>query len=204
MTDTKETAPAPTSGVGDFCQAVRGFNGTIKKLFTRAAGNHDDAVLMLSSFDAYEQQFTKLLAKVESSYQLANVSARGSVNELMDMQAVTVLMKNAETAAEKSIGSKIGAGFFKWIGKIITEIKKLIFFILDHIFPNLPKWVRELILLIDQIINSILEILAGILGFKRAAVADELSQGEVHFMNEMSALQRWQNSSTIGASENDD
>ena len=43
---------------------------------------------------------------------------------------------------------------------------------------------------LDELVNLLLSLLGGIFGFNRMALAAEMSQAEVHYLNEMAALQR--------------
>ena len=103
------------------------------------------------------------------------------MERLLKMTSGPTLVKSLKGALP-SIGSVVGK---MGIGGIITEIKKIIDFILQYLLPDLPNWIHQLILLIDEIINDILS--GGIIKIKNA-----LSQAEQNFLAELTGLARLQ------------
>ena len=97
-----------------------------------------------------------------------------------------LFVKQGDTVTEDEIlfeiaTDKVDSEIPSPVAGIIKEIKKIIYFILQTFFPNLPKWVWELILLIDQIINDILG--GGIIKIKNA-----LSEAEINYLAELKGL----------------
>ena len=97
-----------------------------------------------------QEQFDGIASFLRENIENESENTKSEINQLVIKSAGISMTKSAQKISLnlKSIFSKLG------LNRIIKEIKKLIFFILDLI--NAPKWIRKILLIIDQILNDLL------------------------------------------------
>lgn len=207
MPDKPNPGPAGGDGGKDlasFLEAANGFVSNVSDLMIKAAGKDEDAVLISGTTEVVIEQFKAVTDRVAEAYEGANAAARIDTDELIALQHGVALVKAGETTARKALLQRVGGGFFAWISQYLTEIKKLIRFIIKAIFGRVPKWYDELETLIDELWDLIVSILGGILGLKRDSIAREQSLRAVNTKNELAALERLQAASDSTTDEDDD
>jgi hypothetical protein len=191
MADTKiPPAQGDQNPFKDFIDSVRVFVDSSMSDLIKSAGNDEDAPLVQSTAETIQKQFIKVLDETSKYYSETNSMARANANDFLHIQSGTELVKSLTATTKKMANAKFGKGFFTWLAKNITEIKKLIGMILEFIWPAAAKWWDKISVFLDELVNLLLSLLGGIFGFNRMALAAEMSQAEVHYLNEMAALQR--------------
>ena len=137
MADTKIP---PTQGdqnpFNDFIASVRDFVDSSMSDLVKSAGKDEDAPLVQSTAETIQKQFIKVLDETSKYYAETNSMARANANDFLHVQSGTDLVKSLTATTKKMANAKFGKGFFTWLAKNITEIKKLIGMILGHKLIN--------------------------------------------------------------------
>jgi len=93
----------------------------------------------------------------------------------------------------KSAG--FGGKFLKWLVKWFQEIKKVIEELLsllgDMLGFTVPAWVHKLLLILDQIFNALVELLADVFGLDVGRFSSEISKSEQNYLMERAAFERF-------------
>ncbi|WP_452222199.1 hypothetical protein [Lacinutrix salivirga] len=94
-------------------------------------------------------QFKEVSELIMNSFNNGSAQEKKDATDLLRTASGLELVKSAKSISKnlKSISSKLG------LNSIIKEIKKLILFLLDLF--NAPKWLIDIILIIDQILNAL-------------------------------------------------
>ncbi len=173
MADVKPTKTL----LQEFLESIEQIPGDLVAAALKSSENEDEKAIINAFAPTLVNQFRELSTYITEISYSASKQTLVEVERLLKMTSGVSLVKSLKVALP-SIGSIIGK---LGIAGIIKEIKKIIYFILQTFFPNLPKWVWELILLIDQIINDILG--GGIIKIKNA-----LSEAEINYLAELKGL----------------
>lgn len=183
------------AGEGDplaaFFTATLSFVSNVTKDMVKACGNDPDADLIQANASLVQNHLQKLFARTSEVYSGANQATRATVAEYLALADGVFMASTGEKTARSSIAKGLfGGGFFSWISKYLTEIKKIIRFIVTLIFRRVPDWLEDLLVLIDEIWGMISELLGGVFGFNRREIAKDISSGEINSLNEVAAMQR--------------
>lgn len=193
--------PTPSEGADDgreldaFMSAVISFASNIGKAATKAGGDGDESVVIGHNAMLVERNFAKVRGFTKENFSRLNAQDRVVLNEFLAMTDATEMARSGEKLAVQQLRSgRVGKGILTWISKYLTEIKKLIGWILGLFNGGKPpKWWTKIEQLIDELWNMLVELLGMIFGFDASALARELSQGEVNYLNEQLAVARLQN-----------
>ncbi len=155
----------------------------------KSTTDKDYQVVVTTFLNPLQEQFDGIASYLREKIINESENTKLEINELVVKSAGIPMVKSAQKISLnlKSIFSKFG------LNRIIKEIKKLIFFILDLL--NAPKWIRKILLIIDQILNDLL-------GWDLPETEKEvLSMYEQAFYKELAAQNVYLN--TIQKDEND-
>jgi len=188
-------AERANTGEGDplaaFFAATLSFVSNVTQDMVKACGNDPDADLIRTNGALVQNHLEKLFARTSEVYAGANAATRATVSEYLAVSDGVFVAATGEKTARSSLAKGIfGGGFFSWISKYLTEIKKIIRFIVTLIFHRVPDWLEDLLVLIDEIWGMIAELLGGVFGFNRREIARDISSGEINSLNEIAAMQR--------------
>lgn len=147
-------------------------NGALKAM------DDEDGKMVINAYSkSLKNQFVSIANLIqEQEKKISKETIRGA-EELL-----TVTSGVALTQEVKSLAGNLGSNIAK-IGLvgIIQMIKKIIKWLIKHIFPNLPPWINELIDLIDEILNEFF-------GIGSPKLANVLSQKEQNYLSELTKL----------------
>ncbi|MDZ4376096.1 MAG: hypothetical protein U1C74_32345 [Phenylobacterium sp.] len=177
--------------LGAFFAATLSFVSNVTKDMVKACGSDPDADLIQTNGSLVQNHLQKLFSRTSEAYAGTNQATRAAVGEYLALADGVFVASTGEKTARSSLAKGIfGGGFFSWISKYLTEIKKIIRFIVRLIFGRVPDWLEELLVLIDQIWGMLAELLGGVFGFNRREIARDISSGEINSLNEIAAMQR--------------
>lgn len=189
LADTKAPPEGGSSGLDNFLNEATKFVEGVLQDIVRAVGDHDDAPLIVSHGVALQAQFANVATHVRETVTAGSADARRQVDDLMRVQAVTLMAQTGRAAFRTTAASgRFGDGIFAWIESHFEEIKKIIEMIAELL--KVGDWFKGLLQVIDQILKLILGLLGRILGRSQARISEELSAMEVQFWNEIGARKR--------------
>lgn len=201
----KTATPGDADALNAFFNSTLSFVSNISKDMVRACGADPDADLIQANATIVQNQFQKLVDRALSGHAGANQGVKAAVAEFLSVADGVSLAGVGEKTARASIAKGLfGGGFFSWISKHLTEIKKIFREIFRLIFHGVPEWLETILTLIDELWNMISELLGGVFGFSRREIARDISSGEVNSLNEIAATQRLRAASMeLDASDDD-
>lgn len=165
----------------DFLESLEQVPNDVVKAALRASADEDEKMIINSFAPTIINQFRELSLHITEMASFASRQKIADVEKLLKMTSGVSLVKNLKLALP-SIGSIIGK---LGIDGIIKEIKKIIRFLLEILHINLPNWVDELIILIDQ-------IFAAIFGGSSIKMKTALSQSEQNYLAELTQFSKLQ------------
>jgi hypothetical protein len=205
MPETPPKADAtPPNPLEDFLTAAEAFVKNVSAAMLKAAGDHEDGVLIDGTSRVVIAQFASVCQEVRGSYRTTNAAARREVDKLLSIQQGALLARTGEDTAKAALSKGPGGGFFGWVSQYLEEIKKLIRFIVELIMGHMPSWLEKLLALIDELWDMISSLLSGVFGLKQIDVANEISARAVNTMNELAALARLEAARKGSRSDNGD
>jgi hypothetical protein len=189
-----ETPPKKDSGgsnpLEEFLNAAESFVANVSAAMLKAAGDHENSVLIDGTSKVIVAQFASITQEVRASYRTANLAAREETDHFLSIQQGTLLARTGEETATVALRTSARKGFFSWVSQHLEEIKKLIKFIVKLIFRRVPGWLEDLLLLIDELWNLIVSLLSEVFGISMRETAADISARTVNTMNELAALER--------------
>jgi len=187
-----------TKGGGDrhanpldsFLSAANCFVANTFAALARSSGHSHDSDLLEANVETLVEQFRRMTAKVQHSYDGVNTRIRVEIDEFLELQQGRMIACNTERTAAAVMAKGVSEGFLIWLARNLQEIKKIIRMILRIIFHGVPAWYDDIALLIDELAHIILSLFAALSGLNASRVASELSKGEQNFWAEQAALDR--------------
>ncbi|MXP08745.1 hypothetical protein [Pseudoblastomonas halimionae] len=138
--------------------------------------------------------FKRVAQYIESNYERLGRQDRLALNEFLELSGGPEMISSGEKIALERISARsVGTSVLNWISEYLTEIKKLIGWILGLFNGGTPpNWWTKLEQLIDEIWRMLIKLLGAIFGFDTSQLAREMSQSEVNYLNEQAAVARLQ------------
>lgn len=140
-----------------------------------ATDNEDEKAIIRAYATALNVQFNEISQLLIESGERAPLQSQAEVERFIRVSAALDLVEGAKAIAGNIASTAGRIGLFG----IFQEIKKIIKFILELL--NLPPWLNDLILLLDQIVKNML-------GLGSRSMAETLSRMEQNFLAELSEL----------------
>ncbi|HEU4883328.1 MAG TPA: hypothetical protein VFT45_13800 [Longimicrobium sp.] len=169
----------PENLLDPFLGLLERFIATYTDGVRRALGEHELGEIADTVSEALRHQVHELGAFMrEGVPRMSGQSAR-EVNQVLRMQGGDILLRGATQAALGPLSPEKLLG----LDEIFNEIKKIIRKLLQLIFPNLPKWFDEFILILDQLFRLLSSLL-----FPKVKLP--LHKSEVQFLRELYELGR--------------
>lgn len=173
MTNKKEA----NSLINQFAENLIAIPGLIIEGALNAMEDEGGKVVIEAYSKSFKNQFLNIANLIkEQQSKVSKETLRGAEELLMVTSGVDLTKEvKAVTANLNSNIAKIGL-----VG-IIQMIKKIIKWLIQHIFKKLPRWINSLIDLIDEILNEFF-------GIGNPTLANILSQKEQNYSSELAKL----------------
>lgn len=165
----------------EFSELLEQIPNDFLKAALKNSEDEDHKAIINSFAPTLTNQFKELSLHLNEISSIAPKQKLVEAEKLLKMTSGIPLVQNLKLALP-SIGSIIGK---LGIAGIIEEIKKIIKFLLKLLHINLPGWVDELLILIDQIIHHIM-------GGSSIKVMTALSQKEQNYLAELTHFAKLQ------------
>ncbi|WP_396596431.1 hypothetical protein [Dokdonia sp. R86516] len=157
------------------------------------AEDEDEKAVIQSFAPSLNNQIFELNQFIRESAKKSSKQQERDVLEVLKISSGVSLAKNAK-GMFPSIGSLVGK---LGIDRIIKEIKKVIYAIIELIGIKLPEW-------FDKIINLIDEIIAFILSGGSSRMMTTLSIQEQNYLNELTQLAKLEQAHQFKFQEDED
>lgn len=210
MPDEKNRPPkTPRSGarkdpLKEFQDAILSFVNRVPQAALKAVGNDPDAHLIEANATMIQNMFKKSFVKINREAAKISTVQLAEVTDFLEVTDGINMVRVGEKTAVSAFSAKLfGGSIWQWIGQHLTEIKKIVGMILGLFSKKLKEWWDKISVIIDELWNILVSILGGIFGANRMAVAKELSNAEVNYLNEMAALTRLQSASSRDETDED-
>ena len=175
----------------EFLGASESFVRNVCSAQVESAGDDPDAVLLEGMSRIAIAQFGRVCEEIRASYRACNGAARRDADAVLAIQEGALMARVGEEIALAAIAKGPGGGFFGWLSEHIDLIKKIMDMIIRITHGGAyPPWWEKIRELVDELIRAILALFAGMKGFNRQEVANEMSARAVNTMNELAALAR--------------
>lgn len=163
----------------------------------QAMPNDENRLIAETTANAVEGQLRKVHLFILENYEILSPLQQVEVQKFLRVQDGLSIAEQG-TATVKAVfeggGGGKGKKFLIWLVKWFGEIKKIIFEIIEWIFDifgwTLPKWLEKLKLILDQIFNLLITLLADVFGIEMLTFEKEVSAIEVSYLNELAAFER--------------
>ena len=188
-TETKKSDNVLEQFLSEFETLVSG----ITEHALKNAEDEDEKAVIQSFAPSLNNQIFELNQFIRESAKKSSKQQERDVIEVLKISSGVSLAKNAK-GMFPSIGSLVGK---LGIDRIIKEIKKIIYAILDMIGIKLPKW-------LDKIINLIDEIIAFILSGGSSKMMTTFSIQEQNYLNELTQLAKLEQAHQFKFQEDED
>ena len=188
-TETKKSDNVLEQFLSEFETLVSG----ITEHALKNAEDEDEKAVIQSFAPSLNNQIFELNQFIRESAKKSSKQQERDVLEVLKISSGVSLAKNAK-GMFPSIGSLVGK---LGIDRIIKEIKKIIYAILDMIGIKLPKW-------LDKIINLIDEIIAFILSGGSSKMMTTFSIQEQNYLNELMQLAKLEQAHQFKFQEDED
>lgn len=176
-----------------FLQLLEQFIGTFTASTRRALGDHDAGEIMDTAAEALTHQVRELGAFLREGVPQMSAGATREMNQVLRMQGGDILLRGAIQAASGPLSPEKLLG----LDEIFREIKKILEKLLDIIWPKKPSWVKELFLLLDELLRLIISLL-----FPKLKLP--LHKAEVQYLRELYELGRLEQLQARGNGNGDD
>ena len=188
-TETKKSDNVLEQFLSEFETLV---SGITEHALKNAEDEYEKAVIQ-SFAPSLNNQIFELNQFIREGSKKSSKQQERDVLEVLKISSGVSLAKNAK-GMFPSIGSLVGK---LGIDRIIKEIKKIIYAILDMIGIKLPKW-------LDKIINLIDEIIAFILSGGSSKMMTTFSIQEQNYLNELTQLAKLEQAHQFKFQEDED
>lgn len=178
-----------------FLGAVDRFIPEITTLAVRAAPRGEYPILMQASGDTSARQMRKLTGLARKLAAGLSPSQRIELDEYLDLQDGEALVQSGIDVFGNILGNGMFGKVVQWIMQHLFLIKKLLKWLLGWLIEKLglkSTWlgvIAKLIEWIDEDEKRKYALLASAMGEDHATIARELSELEVNFLHELTALE---------------
>jgi hypothetical protein len=174
--DTKRPSPTQSDDLSQFLKSLKDFSVSVEKGMVAQSDDEDATNVITAYSDVFKTQITELCAYVQERASKASRQASSEVATIMKLTAGNLLVQRGLSVSQNlaSQTAKISvSGIFELIKKILEAI-------LEAFGISLPKWLKKLLELLDEILNFFLSTgqprLASILSRQHQDYLAELTQ----------------------------
>lgn len=176
-----------------FLLGVENFVRQISASAAEAAPQGEHQVLMRSAGESLVGQTGKLSAFVRESATRLSAPQRVEFNRFLSVQDGEAIAGRAVAVAQQQMRDGVVGKLIQWISQHFKELKKIFMEIVHFLFDLLhlpwPSWLDRLLQILDQFLDLLLSLLADVFGIDFGRAARELSEQEVNFLRETTALE---------------
>lgn len=196
MPDNKENPGGDPKGqiLRQLTSSIDEFVRLVSSEATKASNDDEGRAVVGATATTWSGQFAKLNQFMLEHYDRLNVGQRNEVDEFLRVQDGVALVNQGMSTAKQAFAAGWFKKFLKWMLKWHKEIKKvlheIIQMITDALNISFPKWLETIFLLLDELFDAIMELLADVFGLDVQSFAANASQSEVEYLNQMEAVQR--------------
>jgi hypothetical protein len=171
------TPDASKSLIFQFTENLRHIPDLITEGVLQSLDDEDGKLIVLAYSTALRNQFTAISNLIQETEPTLSKERLRSAENLLKLTSGIELTNQVKGLCInlKSNIAKIG------LAGLIQMIKKIIKWLIENIFKNLPKWINSLLDLIDEILNEIF-------GIGSPKLATILSQKEQNYLSELTRL----------------
>jgi len=163
----------------EFSEAFEKFIIDLGEKALASASDQDEKAIIKAFHPSLVEQVKQLNSYTKSAYATASKNQKSEAEKVLKMSSAIPLAKSAQGLLG-SIGSALGK---LGISKILKELKKIKDMIFEALGISLPPWLDTLLLLIDEIADSIF-------GAGSAKIAAALSVQEQNYLAELTQLSK--------------
>ena len=180
--------------VVEFMSNAVSFATNVGRAAAKNGGDSEEGRLIEHNAQLVKGHFERVAQYIESNYERLGRQDRLALNEFLELSGGPEMISSGEKIAlERLAARSVGTSVLNWISEYLTEIKKLIGWILGLFNGGRPpNWWTKLEQLIDEIWRMLIKLLGAIFGFDTSQLAREMSQSEVNYLNEQAAVARLQ------------
>lgn len=161
---------------------------------SKTTKDEENRLLITTNAKSFQSQFLRLTGFTRSHYARLNSGQKEEVDTFLEIQDGVNLASSGSATAKSAFKKGWFKKFLKWALKWIKEIKKvlreIIALILDALGIKFPKWLETIFLLIDELHDALISLLADVFGLDVAKFDSDASRAEVYFLNELYAVER--------------
>jgi hypothetical protein len=176
-----------------FLLSIKNFVEQVSASAAKAAPQGEHQVLIQSTGESLVGQTGKLSAFIRETATRLSDPQRVELNRFLRVQDGEAIAGRGVQIAQQQLKEGIVGKLIHWIAQHLKELKKILKEILQIIFDLLhipwPDWLDKIMLIIDELLDLILSLLADVFGIDFGRTARELSEQEVNFLREMTALE---------------
>lgn len=176
-----------------FLLGVESFVGQISGSAAKAAPQGEHQVLIRSTSESVIGQTIKLSAFTRETASRLSAPQRVELNRFLRVQDGEAIARRGVEVAQQQLKDGIVGKLIHWISQHLKELKKIFKEVLQILFDLLgipwPEWLDKIMLIIDELWDLVLSLLADVFGIDFGRTARELSEQEVNFLREMAALE---------------
>lgn len=176
-----------------FLLSIESFVGQISALAAKASPQGEHQVLIQSTGESLIGQTGKLSAFTRESATRLSAPQRVELNRFLRVQDGEAIAARGVQIAQQQLRDGIVGKLIHWISQHLKELKKILKEILQIVFDLLhipwPNWLDKIMLIIDELLDLILSLLADVFGLDFGRTARELSLLERSYLGEQEALE---------------
>ncbi|MEY2502286.1 MAG: hypothetical protein QOI07_2620 [Verrucomicrobiota bacterium] len=173
-----------------FLASVDRFTETITEQIFAVVGDADDRLVIESTGQSFVAQTRKLTNHMREVAPAITPMQRRELDQFLRIQDGDALVERALLVSEQTLAkgpAAVTTGFLSWINEVMHTLKKIVGMIFD-LFGGMPKWLDTIFLIIDELLNLLKSLFGKRVGLNAREVAEQASQEEICFIQELKAL----------------
>lgn len=216
MANPKSRRPEPskpgisnTPSLNDVLGSIENFLDEVITGVLSASPAGETVVLATATGDSLRSQLRKLHGYVRDNHKKLSSAQVQEFQVFLDTQdGHGLAQRGADVARVGFKSGGFGSKFLKWLVKWFQEIKKIIEELLnlvaDALGFTLPDWIHKLLLILDQVFNALISLLADVFGIDLGRFSSEVSRMEQDYLMERAAFERLRQERARGRARDDE
>jgi hypothetical protein len=192
--NTTEVPSGGKTAINDTLCAFEGFVEEVASGAAKSATDDETRLIFATSTTTLQSQFKKVTDFVRMHYEKLNVAQKEDIDMFLAVQDGILLGNSGKETTQKAFRSGWFLKFLKWALHWFKEIKKvlreIIAMILDALGIRFPKWLETIFLLLDELYDAIISLLADVFGLDVGKFSSDASKLEVQYLNELYAVEK--------------